>query len=1522
MRRVVAAAIALLSITIARPAVPELRLGAAACGPTRDNGSPAWVEAPDLEAKSGTPRWTLDRVAAAGRGAVVEIGSNNMSFGMAGRIYPDVRGVSSSTFASFFEDGRAVATWEDLLVWMAQVRAICGSDCPRFVFNFRWDLASLQQVSRVGPWLPDESWFLRSARPASDFAAEWPTSPCHAPDTVTPQTDELWGEAGTTGCGAPYTGTGDGERNARIADVLAGIDAGLPEDAAYYFLASGSDAVVSFGLAVMMNLQDTNYRRAMVERCAAAIAAGFDACSLPHKNAQYCTRGTPTCTPVQLWPKISGDGLGGYGSGSTATLAEIRSNDGWSGPLLHPDGTTPWTWDDRNLGDVMLARDFDAAGLPTMLSVNPYWFKDCSLDHGDWESLFHDNACEQGFEGADGTYSETDQLREIAMRADILLIDTGGKSISSDSLGSGSGSGLSFPELRSLLLSVPSPDGTPPEVPSWITEGDLGQEDVDPDCIDPTIIPTTALPECGDGTTDASEECDDGNTTGGDGCSSKCRLPKVGVVIGQSNQMPLNSTQNQDLTTGNVTSPDTYSDGASRFFRFRHVYDTGGGYATWVPANEWPCADSQCTGTACTGQNRTAAGHPDSTAATSCAGGGTCTNGVCVGGSNPGVDCDGTCLCTCGSSAAATEHASAWPTFAQRWMQDAGTDVDLIFVVMGSTGLVCEDDGSGPHPLWDPYVTDCATRTWSGSGAASNEKGDLFCGIFEAIEVADVDPDWFLWLQGEEDATCSPAVTGVQYEAALTKLADELWGAYQAPIIAAPISKRENTSDATPTVFEDSGVDIIHDATESVIASHAHVYMGPDTDDLEHESGGNIHIKDVVELGKRWYEATAAFEAGVSYTGQPYVATSPDVLVADLRLACGAKTGSTYAAPVGCAANASGTVHTDPDVKIGDLRFLIDWDDSDLTTYTYGPAIPKQFATEPYASHIYTAAGTYDVTLTVTDAAGNTDTDTVQIVVTAQDTAYADADTRCVCASGLDVPPCTDNGVEGFAGCPLDNDGDGNCTDPGELSSQCVSSASVHNANAFWNSAGKRTLFRRGDTFNLGSLTPTDASSNGSMIGEYGSGAKPIFKLTSDASTLPAANGWKSVGIHYDGTDLAPDNDEFPQVWGRYSTGSSGLTDLLLYDNVMEGVGYGVEVVTRYYDPAVNERIFITGNDFTIEDAPLLGGYYLILFSGKDSGIWDNTFTLSYANGYNGVRTEGLDGVSFAHNLFLGLTTANMSIQSRHCSGEAGDGCTTREEDGFSFFGNVIDDRTNEGGWPLRWLNSHDGDASQAQPLTARKLNQLIRSNLYLASGTKANLSAVLVLDGVEGAWVENNVADLRGIPNFTSGTRFVQWDNKSKGTHGPSRIANNTIITSEGSAGPRTYYFADASAVTLTGINYVFSNLWWEEFTVPSMPTPTAGAWTLVSDNVYAEQAAQSPFYGTADNGVLSAFSTGWDLTRLLEARIRSTALGGQPLVVNEAYPPSLGPEGATLRDFRGFVRADSTPTVGAFEDGAVDDW
>jgi cysteine-rich repeat protein len=768
------------------------------------------------------------------------------------------------------------------------VRSYPGGDRVVFIWAGRPDVIYRIEAFRKGALKLTADSFLRSDRTLTTFAAAFTGagalaagdvarcgadglscgfSPCRAPSTTSVIADELFGAIGTTnGCGRVYDGTSNKERGARITDGIEAISPGLSDNVAYYLARPDASAKVFYPLGALANLNDAATRAVEVERCRLMTLSGFAGCEDPNKDHYWWD---PNNKESLEYTVGIGDGHSdGYriGAGGDAspncdvdtpvvaddpnlldTLTDIYECETvFTGLPEYPNGTRK-AWTHEAQDRIALSADKDAAGLGSFVYVNPNWLAGCPKTVAEWDSIatMEDLACLDIYDDPTTGVNEAALVRMRVMYADWAVIVLGNQAPTSDNIGSGGISGFTYDELSKLIQSLPSPDGTPPIVTSW-HGGTNDQNLAWPPKLNglPEDNPPSDLPVCGDGVTEGHEECDDGNATSGDGCSSKCLLPWAFVVAGQSNQTSLVSTQDLDSAAAHVTSPDPLYGGISRTFRWRHTFD-GSGWATWTKLNDFPCADDQCTGTECTGTNRTGAGHPDTNAG----------------------DGDGTCSCDCGASSTSmggAEFGSAWPAFARRIMQDTGHEVEIVFVARGGTSLVWTGGASAFEPLWSPNV-DCTGRVFNSLADYDDQTGDLYCGIFEAVSDSGTTARLkaMLWLQGENDA--AGAISGAAYKAALKTLADNVHARLGIPTIAAPISKREFAGDAFATHPEGNVYDVIHDATEEAIAENAHLFMGPDTDDLKMEDG--VHIQDVATMGIRWAEAVRAQMNGQSYDG-------------------------------------------------------------------------------------------------------------------------------------------------------------------------------------------------------------------------------------------------------------------------------------------------------------------------------------------------------------------------------------------------------------------------------------------------------------------------------------------------------------------------------------------------------------------------------------------------------------------------------------------------------------------------------
>ncbi len=183
------------------------------------------------------------------------------------------------------------------------------------------------------------------------------------------------------------------------------------------------------------------------------------------------------------------------------------------------------------------------------------------------------------------------------------------------------------------------------------------------------------------------------------------------------------------------------------------------------------------------------------------------------------------------------DRTSAWPTFAGEWMAVTGMQVNLIATAGGGSCLLVGPPYKPTPPLWDP---DAATGLW-------------YRRMLD--QVAEANPGSrlraVLWYQGECEVTHLAKFSSdpySDYKAALEHLADRIWEDLGVPMVVAPVSLRP-----PPWPYQPKRQPI-HDATIDAAVDHPHIYLGPDTDDLEHEEDGS-HIHDVVTLGERWFDS-------------------------------------------------------------------------------------------------------------------------------------------------------------------------------------------------------------------------------------------------------------------------------------------------------------------------------------------------------------------------------------------------------------------------------------------------------------------------------------------------------------------------------------------------------------------------------------------------------------------------------------------------------------------------------------------
>ena len=171
------------------------------------------------------------------------------------------------------------------------------------------------------------------------------------------------------------------------------------------------------------------------------------------------------------------------------------------------------------------------------------------------------------------------------------------------------------------------------------------------------------------------------------------------------------------------------------------------------------------------------------------------------------------------------------------------------------------------------------------------------------------------------------------------------------------------------------------------------------------------------------------------------------------------------------------------------------------------------------AGHLFTEGGSYTVTLTVTNPAGQSITRTIDIDVEAEDAHAWSGSYRYANGSN-------------FSGCPAGS------THVGGVSSMNSAFSGRMGANT-------RHLFRRGDTF---SLTPYAHPANGPiLIGAFGSGARPVINSSASGNTvmIQTRNDWRVIHLDFRGGG--------PPI-GQPGDSSFSVTNATGWDLNMDGV--------------------------------------------------------------------------------------------------------------------------------------------------------------------------------------------------------------------------------------------------------------------------------------------------------------------------------------------------------------------------------
>ncbi|MFA6274820.1 MAG: chitobiase/beta-hexosaminidase C-terminal domain-containing protein, partial [Candidatus Paceibacterota bacterium] len=342
------------------------------------------------------------------------------------------------------------------------------------------------------------------------------------------------------------------------------------------------------------------------------------------------------------------------------------------------------------------------------------------------------------------------------------------------------------------------------------------------------------------------------------------------------------------------------------------------------------------------------------------------------------------------------------------------------------------------------------------------------------------------------------------------------------------------------------------------------------------------------------------------------------------------------------------------------------------------------------AAHVYETPGTYNVTLTVTDRSGRTDTDSVQITVQARDgnTYYVDSAIGDDSYTGL----CQTVGEE-------------NCG-PWKTATQAFSYASTTTLYG----PGDQILFKRGQTFEV-MTNSSDAygayriSSGlyGIMFGAYGEGDKPLIQAIGDGGGTLIVNAFAKrrffsfVDLKFDLTPVAGnptlffsasgggtnylwlrvDLEDFEQGWVL----NSSLTDPMSNTFIVDSSTYNSEVVHLH---CIATRLALLNNTFDYS------GNHLAYAEVIKTGVIDNNIFSRPAYGRTALRISGNTLSHKASNIWVSDNVFQGWIDPRTGGVEYADG-SQYNYSLVEFAPNTGDERFGE------WLVFKDNIISSAQ---------------------------------------------------------------------------------------------------------------------------------------------------------------------------------------------------------------------------------
>ena len=608
---------------------------------------------------------------------------------------------------------------------------------------------------------------------------------------------------------------------------------------------------------------------------------------------------------------------------------------------------------------------------------------------------------------------------------------------------------------------------------------------------------------------------------------------------------------------------------------------------------------------------------------------------------------------------------------------------------------------------------------------------------------------------------------------------------------------------------------------------------------------------------------------------------------------CAEKAPGVCAAPAYVHVDCTGTTDSDPNVRpFHDLRYRIGYGDggsSGAGIWAYS-GMPKNSDAFPIGAHVYEQAGSFDITVIVTDSLGVQSTDVESVSVVAEDAAWTAAHTRCVSSTGS------------FSGCPA------GVTDR-VMSSDYDTSLRT--------AAGERTLFRCGEGF-VASVNPAlaDATANGSLIGGFGSCAdNPVEVTWGYDGPLHAGSygvvlaGWRFRDISYRNT--------LASASGAHALGLVGGTVpndkvLLLRAKSLDVAICGGTVgmlgtLDRWND-------LFAAVDFECRMSKFVFGWPLALASFRRGALLGVRYSQEVSTGSTlGWRGMSFEKSLFAHNFWRGTNQhASLTVHFRTCA----PACATREDAYNVIAYNRLHDDSAETFRTLALLNFNDSTQDQ------RKHDYVVEGNRFsYGSSTEGRAPQAIQLAGVHRVSVRNNLVDYRGLaPVSGRNLRAISVLNDTSAGVAEAvanDVYNNTVIAGQSESGSPLIL-----AHLAQGSGHRARNNLGFEANRNSGGSACDGSFTCSNNALLYRSIDGCPFRGQDNACTLSAPDEGFDFGEL---QIRSSG-GSRDAVVDRGFPfPDSPSEALVYTDASGNCRVASGRNssiaidIGAYEFSAV---